>query len=93
MKADRRYLCDLDTAFDCVSHEILSGKMFCYDTCGVIVQWLESCLINRKQVKITLPNQQQKSSSNWGTTKCGILHWINFGTFVIHTIREVLISP
>ena len=57
MKADSRYFCDLDKAFVCVNHEILSGKMFYYDTCGVIVQWLESYLINRKQVKIILPNQ------------------------------------
>jgi len=58
MKADRKYFCDLDNALDCVSHEILSGKMFYYATCGVKVQWLESYLINRKQVKI-LPNQQK----------------------------------
>jgi len=73
IKADRRYFCNLDNAFDRVNHEILSGEMFYYDTCGVIVQWLKSYLIHRKQVKIILPNQQQKSSSNWGTTKCGIL--------------------
>jgi hypothetical protein len=45
MKADRRYFCDLDKTFVCVNHEILSDKMFYYDTRGVIVQWLESYLI------------------------------------------------
>ena len=58
MKADIRYFCDLDNTFDCVNHEILSGKMFYYDTRGVTFQWLESYLINTKQVKIILSNQQ-----------------------------------
>jgi hypothetical protein len=61
--------CNLARAFD----KILVGELFCYGIHGVYAQWFECYLVNRKQkVEIKLQNRQQKSSSNWGTIKCGV---------------------
>jgi len=62
----RGIFCDLSKTFDCVNHETLLGKLFCYTMHGVNIKWFESCLTNRKQrVNVISQHHQHKFSSNW----------------------------
>jgi hypothetical protein len=66
-------LYDLSKRFDCVNHETLLGKLYCYKIHGVNIKWFESCLTNRKQrVSIISQNHQHKFLSNWRAIKCGV---------------------
>ena len=65
--------CDLSKTFDCVNHETLLGKFYCYRIRGVNIIWIESSLTNRKQrVSIISQHHQHKLSSNWRAIKCGV---------------------
>jgi hypothetical protein len=51
--------CDVAEAFDCVSHIILQGKLYYYDTHGINSHWLQSYPVNRKQnFEIILQNHE-----------------------------------
>jgi hypothetical protein len=41
LKAVEVLFYDLVIAFDGVSHKVLLGKLFCFGTCGVNVQWFD----------------------------------------------------
>jgi len=51
--------CDVTEVFDCVSHIILQGKLYYYDTYGVNSHWLQSYTANKKQrFEIILKNHE-----------------------------------
>jgi hypothetical protein len=56
----------LPKAFDCVSHDILLGKLNYYEIRGIINQWTESYVTNRKQKVEITHNKLGKITSDWG---------------------------
>ena len=63
---------DLSKTFDCVHHETLLGKLYCYRIHGVNIKWFQSYLTNRKQMFNVISQHQHKVSSNWRAVKCGV---------------------
>ena len=74
---DRRNLvgglfCDLQKAFDCISHEILLPKMKFYEISGIANKLMELYLENRYQ-RVSVNNiKPNKRSSKWVHVKHGV---------------------
>jgi hypothetical protein len=49
--------CDLTRAFDCVNHDLLIRKLEYYGVKGSILNWLETCLYNSRELFCKLANQ------------------------------------
>ena len=58
---------DLQKAFDTVQHDILLTKLQNYGIRGVMLNWLENYLHNRKQFTVV-----NNVSSNIGSIMCGV---------------------
>ena len=60
--------CDLTKAFDCVNHDILIEKLK-YGVNETGIDWIKSCLHNRKQKVDISVNNIQNCSSTWEIVK------------------------
>ena len=58
---------DIQKAFDVVDHDILLSKLHFYGIRGIMYNWIENYLLNRKQYT-TINNVQSKI----GTISCGV---------------------
>jgi len=68
----RVIFCDLPKTFDCVNHETLRGKLYCYTIHGVNIRWFESLTNGKQRVNVISRHHQHKFSSNWRAIKCGV---------------------
>jgi hypothetical protein len=63
----------LTKAFDCVNHDILLAKLYCYGIRGINAKWFETYITNRKQkVQIASQNHRGDSLCRWETIKNGV---------------------
>jgi hypothetical protein len=64
--------CDIQKAFDCVSHKILLDKLIFYGIEGKFKTLIESYLMDRYQ-RVVIGNRSDcRSSSEWELIKCGV---------------------
>jgi hypothetical protein len=61
--------CDLQKAFDCVSHDILSDKLECYGTSGIAIKLMRSYITKRYQRVALKDNVCNKLTSKWEPVK------------------------
>jgi len=64
--------CDLQKAFECVSHDILLAKLEFYGISGTANKLLRSYLKNRFQRVVIKDNMHTKSTSAWDSLEHGV---------------------
>jgi hypothetical protein len=71
--------CDLQKAFDCINHKIISYKLDFYGIEGKFKTLIESYLTGRHQ-KVALSHiTDSNNSSKWEVIKCGVLQDLILG--------------
>ena len=64
--------CDINKAFDCVSHAVLLSKLEHYRMIGIIFNWFRSYLKDRRQKVYLEYSATHCFQSDWGSKKCGV---------------------
>ena len=74
--------CDLSKAFDCVSHEILLGKLAMYGFRGEVLRFFESFLKDRMQRVVIGSESSDLARISWGVPQGSVLGPILFLLYI-----------